>query len=37
MDNNLQKENKRLKRINCVLVCYVVLTIIIQLYNMIMS
>ena len=31
---DLQKENKKLKRINFILIIYVVISIVIQLYNL---
>jgi hypothetical protein len=33
METDLQKENKKLKRINFILIIYVVVSIAIQLYN----
>ncbi len=33
METDLQKENKKLKRINFILIIYVVVSITIQLYN----
>ena len=34
---DLQKENKKLKRINFILIIYVVISIVIQLYNILVT